>query len=335
MPQGGLSGPLGDRRDAGERGVDHLADHVRQPRTGDRVADAPAAHAVRFAEGVSRHHLVKDAWLPEHGKMPAGPDHVAIGLVTKDGNITAAHQIGKVLQVFRGGHAAGRIMRRVEKDRAGARCFPEKVGNVVQIRAEFILLPKRTVDRPGAAAFNVRPIRRKVRTENQHRIPGVQKRLAEKLLKHFRARPHDNVGRGHLNAELAPVIGGDDLLELRKTGRGAVVRGVALDRPDTRRHGMARGRKGAVADLQLDDVLALRLETPGHGQHVKRRLCRESLSELAQCRSSLMHSGFSIRRECPNVTGRLGYCFAAMVCAKGRTTPGMMWLSTSSWHSLR
>ena len=40
----------------------------RQPRTADRVAEPPAAHAIRLAERVGGHHLVEHAGLEREGR---------------------------------------------------------------------------------------------------------------------------------------------------------------------------------------------------------------------------------------------------------------------------
>ena len=51
----------------------------------------------------------------------------------------------------------------------------------------------------------------------------------------------------------------------------------------------------------------------------------------AERRTTLWHD--APRRDEPSA--RSGYCFAAIVSATGRTTAGMMWLSTSSWQMRR
>src|SRR5262249_58731347 len=58
-----LPRPLRDRRHARQRRVDHLAQNLDHARAAHRVAEPPAAHAVRLAEGVRRHALLQHARL--------------------------------------------------------------------------------------------------------------------------------------------------------------------------------------------------------------------------------------------------------------------------------
>ena len=60
--------------------------------------------------------------------------------------------------------------------------------------------------------------------------------------------------------------------------RRAVLRWPAM--PAAR--GVLRAREGAVADLQLDDVLAGRLEPLGDGQHVEGGFGGQAAGEVTQ-----------------------------------------------------
>jgi hypothetical protein len=99
--------------------------------------------------------------------------------------------------------------------------------------------------------------------------------------------------------------------------------GVVLDGFDTRGQGGQSAGERAVADLQLDDVFSLGLETPGHGQNIEGGFGREPACERAQ--SNRHRRGIL----------KYGYCFAAIACANGRTTPGTIWVSTRSWQIAR
>jgi hypothetical protein len=66
------------------------------------------------------------------------------------------------------------------------------------------------------------------------------------------------------NSDAHPARGG--LAELGQAQARAVPGAVLADGPDAGVLGVRRARERAVADLQLDDVLAPRLQRPGDGQ---------------------------------------------------------------------
>src|SRR5690606_27527892 len=70
--------------------------------------------------------------------------------------------------------------------------------------------------------------------------------------------------------------------ELGEAQRGRVARVPVADRAERRLDGGGRGREGAVADLELDDVLALALEPLGHGQHGEGGLDADGRGEVAE-----------------------------------------------------
>src|SRR5262249_17879795 len=99
---------------------------------------------------------------------------------------------------------------------------------------------------------------------------------------------HDVVGR-HRHAELAEIALGDGLAKARQAQRGAVVRVLLVDRPDAGQRGVSRSGERAVADLQLDDVLALGLEALGDGEDVKGGLGGEVAGEVAEADGGGVH----------------------------------------------
>ena len=122
-----------------------------------------------------------------------------------------------------------------------------------------------------------------MRAEHEHAVAGIEKRLAEELLKDLGARPDDDVLRAGGNAELLAHERRRRLAKRRQAGRRTVVRLVLLDRLLAGRLGRRRALERAVADLELDDVLALRLECLGHGQDGERRFDVQVLRKLAEC----------------------------------------------------
>ena len=148
--------------------------------------------------------------------------------------------------------------------------FLTKSFDVVQVGPKLICLLQRLRTPSAAAALDVRAVGREVRAEDQHRVAGIEERLAEELLEDLGAGPDDDVLGRDVDAEFLVVIRRDRLAERRQAQRGAVVRLVGAGWPRCRPSSALRGaRKGAVADLQFDDVLALGLEAAGDGQDVE------------------------------------------------------------------
>src|SRR5204862_7072831 len=101
---------------------------------------------------------------------------------------------------------------------------------------------------------------------------GVEGRPAEELLEDLGPRPDDDVVGRDRDVVLALVIARHRLAERGQPRRRAVVSVALLDGLDAGPAGVAGAGEGAVADLQLDDVLARRLEPLGHGEDVEGRL---------------------------------------------------------------
>ena len=104
--------------------------------------------------------------------------------------------------------------------------------------------------------------------------PGFEERLAEELLEDLRPRAATTTFSAVAgSAELAVHVRGGRRAELRQAERRAVVRLAGADGLDRRPRWPWRVRRErAVADLQLDDVLAGGLELLGDGQHGEGRL---------------------------------------------------------------
>ena len=84
-------------------------------------------------------------------------------------------------------------------------------------------------------------------------------------------------------------VRGDRLAEARQAERRAVVRLAVVDGLDAGLEGVRGAGERAVADLQLDDVLALGLEPLGDGQHVEGGFGGQAAGEGGQGRSA--HGG--------------------------------------------
>ncbi len=134
----------------------------------------------------------------------------------------------------------------------------------------------------GTTALDVRPVGREVRREDQDRIAGIEKRLAEELLEHLGARADDNVLGRNVHAELAAVVSRRRLPEGGHARRGTVMRGAGVDRLHAGGKSGAAAGKRAVADLQFDDILAARFQSPGDRQNVEGCLAAKTVGEVTE-----------------------------------------------------
>ena len=98
------------------------------------------------------------------------------------------------------------------------------------------------------------------------------------------------------DAELPGVVLGQDFAEGGQAEGGAVVALVFLDGADAGGPGVLGGREGAVADLEFDDVLALRLQPPGDGEDVERGLGGEGAGKGGEVRRHRSVAEFQPRR---------------------------------------
>src|SRR6266446_749490 len=111
---------------------------------------------------------------------------------------------------------------------------------------------------------------------------------------------------------------------------------MILDRLDAGMSCSRRRRKRTVPDLELDDILALDFQGFRHCEDIKRGFGVKSLGKSAESNHGRSNSKNQIPRSWILEFGswclalcRI-HCLAAIVCANGRTTAGMIWLSTSS-----
>ena len=204
--------------------------------------------------------------------MAAAPDHVAVRLVAEHGDVAPAHDVGDALQVVLCRDAAGGVVRRVQEDGSRRGIVVEEPLDVGSCRPEAVRLAQRCQHGARAAALDVRQVRRKIRAEDEHAVAGIQERLAEELLEHLGAGAGHDVARLGRDGEFLA----DELrrrrAKLGDTRRRTVVRLVVLDRLHAARACRCRAVERAVADLELDDVLAGRLESARHCEDGERRL---------------------------------------------------------------
>ena len=171
------------------------------------------------------------------------------------------------------------LFRKIARGRFVAR---EKLPHVVQVRAEVVRRFQLGQHDARVAPEYVRRIGGEVRAEDQHGVAGVQERLAEQLLEVFRARAGDHMVARDRQSVLAIDVLGRGLPELHDAERRAVPAVAVADGLHARLDGFRRGRKRAVADLELDDVLARGHETLGDGEDAEGAFDADGRGELAE-----------------------------------------------------
>ena len=227
----------------------------------DGEAEPPAAHAVRLAERVGGDALRQHAGLAQQRVVRALPDHVAVRLVAEDRDVAAAHEVGdrrcrsssvvtppvglcgELRKIARG---AGSSLRNRSISATSGRNSFDCCSGVSTARA-----PRRSMFGMYVGKYGL-----KTSTPS----PGLRNASQKNCSKTFAPGPATmfsasagmpNSARHELRRRLP---------ELGNPGRRAIVRLVVLDRVDAagpRRRGAV---ERAVADLELDDVLALGLE---------------------------------------------------------------------------
>ena len=127
--------------------------------------------------------------------------------------------------------------------------------------------------------------------EEEDAIAWLDQGLGEVLLERLGPRGDDDILGAGLDAELLADPGGGDLPQLGEAEARPVAGLIPLDRQQAGRLGVGRAGERAVADLQLDNVLPLRLQATGQGQDGEGRLGGQVAGEGAQSRHLVSFSG--------------------------------------------
>ena len=154
----------------------------------------------------------------------------------------------------------------------------------IDVWPELVLLAQRRQNGSRLPALDVRQERREVRAEHERAVARIQKCLTEELLENLRARPGDDVLRAGGNPELlAHELRGRPRETRAGPATGSSATGCRWMACSPAAFAERRALERAVADLQLDDVLALGLEGLGDGQDRESRLDVQILRKLAEC----------------------------------------------------
>ena len=221
-------------------------------------------------------------WLRSEWWLPL-PDHVAVRLVAEHRDVAAANEVGDALQVVlasprrRSGCAAssGRSRAATGPRRGTARCRRRRAGSrslacsgVSTARAPRRSMFGRYVGKYGLKTSTPSPGFRNASQKNCSNTlaPGPTTML---------------LGLGRDAELLAHELGGR-LAELGNARRRAVVRLVVLDRLHAAGPRRRRAVERAVADLELDDVLAGGLQRARHREHGESRLDGQRAGKITE-----------------------------------------------------
>ncbi len=229
---------------------------------GDGEAEPPAAHAVRLAERVGADALLQHAGLRQERVMLAVPDHVAVRLVAEDGDV-ACRGPGRRCAASRprssrrrSGCAAssGRSPAATGRRSGTARCRPASG------RKSFACFSGVSTARaPRRSMFGMYVGKYGLKTSTPS--PGFRNASQKNCSNTFAPGP-TTMFSGFAPGCRTPsrTNSAAACAELRQAGRRAVVRLVLLDGVDAGRTRRGRAVERAVADLELDDVLARGLQ---------------------------------------------------------------------------
>ena len=123
----------------------------------------------------------------------------------------------------------------------------------------------------GAEEANHRFVNREAGVGVDHFIARLEQRQHGEENDRFAARHHRNVLRAHADAARGRNVGGDGLAQIGKALRGAVMRPAFVQRFLGSFHNVGRRREIGLADLQMDNALALRLQRARSDQHIEGR----------------------------------------------------------------
>ena len=107
----------------------------------------------------------------------------------------------------------GWVMRAVKKNRLGTGVSFQEVLNIVEARSESLCHLKCRQAHPRSASSDVRPVSRKMRTENEHTVIWINEGLAEQLLKRLGARSSNDICSSSLETVFFVYVGGCRLSE--------------------------------------------------------------------------------------------------------------------------
>ena len=258
---------LDERRGAGDGVGDELRDRLHERARKDPIPQAPAGHREGLAKPVEEDRALRHSFLEHDRTVRAVVHELAIDFVGKHPEVALARVTGDLTDRLVRQHPARRVVGAVEDDHL--RAIGHQVPQLVEVRLEVVALAERKGHATRTREIDHRGVDGKAGVRVDRFIARVEQ--GEQCVEHdwLRARRDDDLRRIDGEAAPRPQICGDRVAELDDTGGWRVVRLAPLERRDAGRDHRGRRVEVRLADLQMDDVAAFRLERSRLREHLE------------------------------------------------------------------
>src|SRR5438876_1936556 len=269
----GDPGQLGERRRAGVRVHHEPGQVLGERRRHDPVAEPPAGHRERLREPVEEDRVLAHPGQAQERHELALVEELAVDLVGEHRDPERARDLRHPLDLRPREDAAGRVLRRVDDDQL--RLPADPLLEEPEVEAEPRLLQERNRHRHPAHEVDDRFVDGKAGVRVDHLVAAVDERHDREEHDRLRAgRDHDLL-RSDGRAAGGRDVPGDRRAQLGESGRRPV---VGRPRVEGALGGVADvlGRvEVGLADLEVNDLLALSFERLGPRQDLEGRLRSE------------------------------------------------------------
>ena len=205
---------------------------------------------------------------------------LGVDLVREDEQVALDRQPRDELDVLPRQDAAGRVLRRVDDQEPGA--VGHQRGELGEVHPELALLAEADRHRPGADEAHQRLVDRVPGVGQDHLVAGLDAAQQGEEEDVLGARDHDHLERLDVRPQPPVEEVRDRLAHLEDAAGRRVVGVVGVHRPVGRLDDVVGRREVGLADLEVDDALALRLQRAGPRQDLEGTLGPEVLHPLGE-----------------------------------------------------
>ena len=208
-------------------------------------------------------------------------DELAVDLVGDQQEVVLLHEVADEIDVLFSQHTAGRVLWSVDDQHSRLRSHERC--QLVEVHAKAGLLTQRHTLRHSADELHLRGVRGIPRVGKDHLVTRLDAREKREQQDVLGSRDQDHLGRVDLRTQRAADETGDRLARLIYPAGGRVVRVAVLHRADRSLDDVVGRGEIGLADLQVDDPLAVSFQPPRLGEHLESALrseARHALREL-------------------------------------------------------
>ena len=270
----GDPGQLHRRRRAGDRVDEEPREWLDQRGRHRRIPEPPPGHGIRLREAVEQDGPVEQAVRGDR-IVDALVEQLRVHLVGQDPAVVVGEDAGDLDVQLAVECAARRVGGRVQNHHPRPRREPLR--QVVRREREVRLLGDRKRHRRGARPVDRRLVDRIARVRVDHLVAFARNGEHAEEEEPLGARCHQHAGRVDGHAARAGEVLRSRLAQLGKARGRAVVRVTLAEGPHARLDDVRRGVEVGLADLEVDDVPPLCLESPRPGEDLERPLGSEPL----------------------------------------------------------